>query len=139
MLIVSTLVCLGDISSRRISNRLVAMLLLCSFVLVLSQGHLLASHLLALVLTFLIALVGFYTKVFGGGDAKLLTAFSLSLPLSLIDDALFLVAISGGLLAVFYLVKYRLLKLVPTDEILGLPYGLAISTGFYITILSYYL
>ncbi len=87
----------------------------------------------------ILALVGFSTKVFGGGDAKLLIAFSLSLPFSLIDDALFLVAISGGLLAVIYLVKYRLLKLVPTTGVLGLPYGLAISTGFYITILGYYL
>jgi prepilin peptidase CpaA len=139
MCVAGAIVIISDIMFRRISNRVCLTVFCLSVLAATLQQADIAPHVLSFSVVAIIALVLFFTNVIGGGDAKLMVAFSLSLPLSLIDDALFLMAISGGVLAVFYLVKYRLLKLVPSEGTIGLPYGIAISAGFCTVILSYYL
>ncbi|KLV08948.1 hypothetical protein ABT56_01725 [Photobacterium aquae] len=74
-------------------------------------------------------------NVFGAGDSKLATVLALALPLSSLPFALWLTVMVGGGLAVFYWLKYRLIKRKLKGMDPGLPYGLAIAIGFYIPII----
>ena len=75
-------------------------------------------------------------NVFGAGDSKLATAFAIALLPSKIIDAVILTLLFGGVLAGFYLIKDRLILNKKREDERGLPYGVAISLGFYITIIG---
>lgn len=91
---------------------------------------------------FLITFVLFYFKKIGGGDAKLISVFSLWAGVSGLMPLLFIMAIMGGVLGAVTLVvgKYRPAKensiLLKSQWLLGaqsgareVPYGIAIFTG----------
>lgn len=78
----------------------------------------------------------FVFNIFGAGDSKLATAYSIALLPNQAIDAVVLTLFLGGLLSVFYLIKDRLILKKKREDECGLPYGLAISLGFYITIIN---
>ncbi|WP_186170725.1 prepilin peptidase [Vibrio chagasii] len=71
----------------------------------------------------------------GAGDIKYVVILSLTIPVNDLLLAFILTAFSGGILAISYLVGKRLIRnKVGFQE--GIPYGIAISIGFYLAILT---
>ena len=76
----------------------------------------------------------------GAGDIKYASVLSLTIPVHDLVGALVMMAFSGGILVVFYLVKTKLINKILAKKTLndqkGIPYGVAISIGFYLVILT---
>lgn len=76
----------------------------------------------------------------GAGDIKYASVLSLTIPVHDLVWALVMMAFSGGVLVVFYLVKTKLISKILAKKTLndqkGIPYGVAISIGFYLVILT---
>ncbi|MFZ3408436.1 prepilin peptidase [Vibrio chagasii] len=71
----------------------------------------------------------------GAGDIKYVVILSLTIPVNDLLLAFILTAFSGGILAISYLVSKKLIiNKVGFQE--GIPYGIAISIGFYLAILT---
>lgn len=100
------------------------------------QHDYLASSLLSSIVVLVGSMVLFYFNIMGAGDGKFAAALALAIPWQQLNIALFLTAIIGGVLAMFYLIKYRLI-LRNTKQDPGLPYGVAIGLGFFIPILMH--
>jgi prepilin peptidase CpaA len=71
----------------------------------------------------------------GAGDIKYVAALSLTIPLNDLLWAFVMTAFSGGVLASIYLINKKLARKKPNDQ-QGIPYGIAISVGFYLVILT---
>ncbi|WP_035476686.1 A24 family peptidase [Aliagarivorans taiwanensis] len=69
--------------------------------------------------------------IWGAGDAKLAAVLSIAIPTSSLLNAWLVTLYAGGVLAVVYLIKSRVRHCKPD----GLPYGVAISIGFFSQIL----
>ncbi len=80
-------------------------------------------------------MVLFYLNIMGAGDGKFAAALALAIPWQQLNIALFLTVIVGGVLAVVYFIKYRLILRNKIKQDPGLPYGVAIGLGFFIPIL----
>ncbi|CED60858.1 type IV leader peptidase [Moritella viscosa] len=131
----SILVVYLDCRYRRIPNNLCVIILIVSLYLTI-EGNNISLHFLSGLIIFSSTTILFKFNIFGAGDSKLATAYSIALLPNEVIDAVILTLFIGGLLSVFYLIKDRLiLKKARADEC-GLPYGLAISFGFYITIIN---
>ncbi|WP_428751162.1 A24 family peptidase [Vibrio cionasavignyae] len=139
MLITSALVCASDVALRKISNIFGVIIFMCSILLLLETKQELTMHFLSLCIVSVIVLTAFGLNILGGGDVKLMLAFSIAIPIHYLGDAIFNVAIVGGMLSILYLVKYRVLRFVPEGGEAGLPYGIAISLGFFSTIYKLYI
>ncbi|MFA0144922.1 prepilin peptidase [Vibrio lentus] len=76
----------------------------------------------------------------GAGDIKYAAVLSLTIPLNDLLWAFVMTAFTGGFLAVIYLVNNKLIskKLIrkASNDQQGIPYGIAISVGFYLVILT---
>ena len=70
----------------------------------------------------------------GAGDIKYAAALSLVIPLSDLSSAYILTALAGGILSLIYLIFKILFKDKPSSKE-GIPYGIAISIGFYLIVL----
>lgn len=143
MMLIVFVFSINDIKYRFIHNRHI--IVLASF----QTSFLIVLHLLNInsaLIIFALGLVFFSFGFFGGGDIKYATILSLSLPMELLPHALLLTMLTGGVLACFYL----LLRLVRRAKAKvyggmedsqynpGIPYGVAISVGFYVMILSHW-
>lgn len=129
--------CVSDIRQRRISNlSCLAVLVICIW-LALSQQQLIAGLLSGCSICFF-SLLLFKLRWLAAGDGKLASALAVALPIASLSTALLLTVIFGGVLATIYLIKYRVIQKIPRGEDSGLPYGIAISLGFYIPILARY-
>ncbi|UJF17667.1 hypothetical protein L0B53_01755 [Vibrio sp. SS-MA-C1-2] len=73
------------------------------------------------------SLVLFSIGFWAGGDAKLVMAISPLLLPSQLMDWLVMIALFGGVLSLFYLIKYRVIY--KQKENPHLPYGVAIVAG----------
>lgn len=71
----------------------------------------------------------------GAGDIKYVVILSLTIPINDLLLAYILTAFAGGILAFSYLVSRNLFKRNPYAKD-GIPYGIAISVGFYLVILT---
>ncbi|WP_373943595.1 prepilin peptidase [Vibrio chagasii] len=71
----------------------------------------------------------------GAGDIKYVVILSLTIPINDLLLAYILTAFAGGILALSYLVSRNLFKRNPHAKD-GIPYGIAISVGFYLVILT---
>ncbi|MFA0311764.1 peptidase [Vibrio splendidus] len=71
----------------------------------------------------------------GAGDIKYAAVLSLTIPLNDLLWAFVMTAFAGGFLAVIYLVNNKLIRKASNDQ-QGIPYGIAISVGFYLVILT---
>ncbi|MEO9496356.1 MAG: prepilin peptidase [Vibrio splendidus] len=96
------------------------------------------------IMSFLLVLGGgllVYALIWiGAGDIKYAAVLSLTIPLNDLLWALVMTAFTGGFLAVIYLVNNNLIskKLIrkASNDQQGIPYGIAISIGFYLVILT---
>jgi prepilin peptidase CpaA len=130
----SILVVYFDCRYRLISNYICAIIFFVSLYLTVEGGNT-ALHLTSGLIIFLSTAILFKFKVFGAGDSKLATAYSIALLPNQLLDAVILTLLFGGLLSLFYLIKDRLILKKSREDERGLPYGVAISFGFYITII----
>ncbi|OMO20628.1 A24 family peptidase [Vibrio lentus] len=101
------------------------------------------------IMSFLLVLGGgllVYALIWiGAGDIKYAAVLSLTIPLNDLLWAFVMTAFTGGFLAVIYLVNNKLIskKLISkklirkaSNDQQGIPYGIAISIGFYLVILT---
>ena len=96
------------------------------------------------IMSFLLVLGGgllVYALIWiGAGDIKYAAVLSLTIPLNDLLWAFVMTAFAGGFLAVIYLVNNKLIskKLIrkASNDQQGIPYGIAISVGFYLVILT---
>ncbi|WP_025819721.1 A24 family peptidase [Shewanella marina] len=129
-----------DTRYRRIPNRLVAMVLLTSLLISINQygaGQLLQG-LCSSLMVLGVSLLLFKFNIMAAGDGKLASALAITLVPSQLLLPLFLTAMIGGVLAIIYLVKDYVINRNRKRQHRGLPYGVAISFGFYIPILAAY-
>ncbi len=97
------------------------------------------SHAVALVIVFSITYAMFYFGVFGGGDAKLISAFSLWAGVAGLIPLLFFTALGGALVSIATLAlrKWKPVKKTVKDSWIEkaqqgenkVPYGVAIFVG----------
>ncbi len=123
-------VSITDFLHRKIQNNaLLLLLLLQSFL----------SPLDLQITTFLLVLgIGLilYALIWiGGGDIKYAAVLSLTIPLNDLPWAYIMTAFAGGFLAIIYLITRKLISNTSSSQE-GLPYGIAISVGFYLIILT---
>ncbi len=119
-----------DFLHRKIQNNaLLLLLLLQSFL----------SPLDLQITTFLLVLgIGLilYALIWiGGGDIKYAAVLSLTIPLNDLPWAYIMTAFAGGFLAIIYLITRKLISNTSSSQE-GIPYGIAISVGFYLIILT---
>ncbi len=119
-----------DFLHRKIQNNaLLLLLLLQSFL----------SPLDLQITTFLLVLgIGLilYALIWiGGGDIKYAAVLSLTIPLNDLPWAYIMTAFAGGFLAIIYLITRKLISNTSSIQE-GIPYGIAISVGFYLIILT---
>ena len=71
----------------------------------------------------------------GAGDIKYVVILSLTIPVNDLLLAYILTAFAGGILALAYLISKKLIRGNAHSQE-GIPYGIAISIGFYLVILT---
>jgi|TARA_Y100000588_G_scaffold91651_1_gene99012 prepilin peptidase CpaA len=71
----------------------------------------------------------------GAGDIKYAAVLSLVIPLKDLPWSLVMTAFAGGFLAIIYLFSRKLVTNTSNPQE-GIPYGIAISIGFYLIILT---
>ncbi len=71
-------------------------------------------------------------RILGGGDSKLLAAYSLAIPSNFLSTTVLIIALLGGFISLFYVIRTRLFK----KPARGIPYGIAISLGCSLSILA---
>ncbi|SMB78944.1 prepilin peptidase CpaA [Pasteurella testudinis DSM 23072] len=129
ILIVILLIILSwsDINQRIISNSTVLTLLIfiVPFSFLFHGDVFISNALISLVIGFMI----FYFGVIGGGDIKLISVLMLATPTNHIVPFLFLTSIVGLLLIIVGWIFFR-----HSIKENGLPYGVAISAGFLLTL-----
>ncbi|EHK7589770.1 prepilin peptidase [Vibrio parahaemolyticus] len=77
-----------------------------------------------------------YSLIFvGAGDIKYAAVLSLTIPLYELPLAYITTAFAGGFLAIIYLISKKLISNMSRSQE-GIPYGIAISVGFYLVILT---
>ncbi|EKO3811451.1 prepilin peptidase [Vibrio harveyi] len=123
-------VSITDFLHRKIQNNaLLLLLLLQSFL----------SPLDLQITTFLLVLgIGLilYALIWiGAGDIKYAAVLSLTIPLNDLPWAYVMTAFAGGFLAIIYLITRKLISNTSSSQE-GIPYGIAISVGFYLIILT---
>ncbi|HBC3483120.1 TPA: prepilin peptidase [Vibrio parahaemolyticus] len=129
------MVSFSDLRHRTIKNHHVGMIALLAIVIGSADYTLDSIWILGICWSALLVLHIF--NVMGGGDVKLIAAFSLALPTAFLLPALMLVAVFGGVLTTFYLCKrwWITKKSVQEHVQIGLPYGVAICCGFFTALL----
>lgn len=124
----------SDIRSRILPNWLAALLLAFGLVFAAMSGGLetLGWHAAHSAVALVVGMGLFAAGVFGGGDAKFYTGMAAFFPLSMGLKLLLFVAISGGVLALGWIIARRIAptKMGKDEGSFGkLPYGVAIATG----------
>nr|WP_275665476.1 prepilin peptidase [Vibrio sp. Isolate33] len=128
----------------RIIKMVALLLILFIQVYLLSLGGCLYFSTTSIVL--LAGVIVYSFRLLGGGDIKYAAVLSLSLPMELLPSALLLTMLAGGVLASFYLlfnfvrrIKANVNGGVDDSQYnAGIPYGVAISVGFYVMIFSHW-
>lgn len=141
-----TVVAYRDVRTRRIPNEfIVGILALASFRIALAQDPIAGLYTLAasaalFIATFLL----FWRGLLGGGDVKLIGATGLLVGYHNLFEFLFVMSVSGALIAVAVLVRDRLRlrrATTPTPEdqerpaLLTVPYGAAIAAAAVVSLL----
>ncbi|MDW1889718.1 prepilin peptidase [Vibrio sp. Vb1574] len=123
-------VSITDSLHRKIQNNALLLLLLLQIFL---------SPLDLQITTFLLVLgIGLilYALIWiGAGDIKYASVLSLTIPLNDLPLAYIMTAFAGGFLAIIYSITRKLISNTSSSQE-GIPYGIAISVGFYLIILT---
>ncbi len=128
-----------DVSTLWIPNWVSISLAVAFFAAAMAAGmpvSLIGWHLLIAAGVMLVCVVLFYLNVFGGGDAKVISAASLWIGTSAMLPFVFWMALAGGVLGIAMLILRRM-KIKTTKEWLqrlisperGAPYAVAIAAG----------
>ncbi|MGF1748009.1 A24 family peptidase [Vibrio cionasavignyae] len=128
------IVSIFDVKNRRIKNKLLFGLLAIQLVCLGFEN----THVDSMLVVLFIGLIIFRFGWIAAGDVKYAGVLSLSIPMAMLYEAVLFTAYSGGVLVLFYYVKHRM---TPGSQIqdVTLPYGVAISVGFFLTIASHQL
>jgi prepilin peptidase CpaA len=142
---------LHDMAVRTVPNCVAVVLLALGVAARLLSGDLLIGLAVALVV-FVAAALLWFRRLMGGGDVKLLGAVALLAPPGRLPELLLMIALCGGVLAVFYLAMSYLVRRPadgPRRTLLGrlakaeqwrlsrrgpLPYAMAIAGGSIISL-----
>ena len=119
-----------DIKTRTISNELNATIALLAIGFWWVAGDSLwpdvALRIAVAMGIFILFALLFMLRMMGGGDVKMIAALALWLPLNALMVMLTVMALSGGVITVFLLVRQRWR---PNAERPEVPYGVAIAIG----------
>jgi prepilin peptidase CpaA len=119
-----------DIKTRTISNELNAAIALFAVVFWFIAGESLwpdvAIRIGVAIAIFVVFALLFAVKMIGGGDVKMITALALWLPFKALVSMLMVMALAGGVMAIFLLIRQ---KFQPNAERPEIPYGVAIAIG----------
>ncbi len=137
-----------DVRARIIPNRLTAAVAIAGLLHAGVQGFLFSAGHIALVGGLFALCVGLFAcAAIGGGDAKLVPAVAIGLPVASWPTFLFVMAVVGGLIALAMLLQERMRSARPagaevgsgspmravdsctSDSSSGVPYGVAIAAG----------
>ncbi|MCW8344693.1 prepilin peptidase [Vibrio sp. ZSDZ65] len=123
-----------DVKNRRIENKILFGFLAIQLVCLGFEN----SHVDSMLVVLFIGLIIFRFGWIAAGDVKYAGVLSLSIPMAMLYEAMLFTAYSGGVLVLCYYVKHRM---TPGSQIqdVTLPYGVAISVGFFLTIASHQL
>ena len=113
-----------DIKTRTISNELNAAIALLAVAFWWVAGEALWPGVALLLFALFAGL--FMLKMMGGGDVKMIAALALWLPLPALMVMLTVMALAGGIITVFLLIRQRWR---PNAERPEVPYGVAIAIG----------
>lgn len=119
-----------DIRTRTISNEINITIALLAVIFWIVAGEALWPDVairigVALVLFVLFAIL-FMLKMMGGGDVKMIAALALWLPFSALMVMLTVMALAGGVITLFLVIRQRWR---PNAERPEVPYGVAIAAG----------
>lgn len=133
-------VCFSDIKQRMIRNKLVYLMALASAVLtcvaITNKNYPMGWWLIIQPLSVLFVGFGLFALgICGAGDAKLMTALSIVIHPNLWWQTLWLIAVIGGVLAIGYLCYGWFSNNLAAVRTNGLPYGVAISSGVFSSVL----
>lgn len=126
IIILLAVICYTDVRQRIISNKVILLL----FVLILPYAYVTFKevYILNALFTLAVGFLLFSFGIIGAGDIKLLAVLMLTVPTQQIMAFLFLTSFFGFLLIVIGWLFFR--QNIKTQ---GLPYGVAISLGFLLT------
>lgn len=123
-------VSITDFLHRKIQNNaLLLLLLLQSFVSPLDL------HITTFLLVLGAGLILYALIWIGAGDIKYAAVLSLTIPLNDLPWAYIMTVFAGGVLAIIYIITRKLISNTSSSQE-GIPYGIAISVGFYLIILT---
>jgi prepilin peptidase CpaA len=132
---------IADVRKRRLPNLAVAVIGTLFFVDAVVQRmpvHVLLVHLIVGLLVLCAGVVLFFTRVLGGGDAKLAAVIFLWTGSALLMPAFTIISIAGTLVSLISLATYRLDPatyrgplgvLALFSGVRGVPYGVALAVG----------
>jgi prepilin peptidase CpaA len=119
-----------DIRSRTISNELNAAIAILAVVWWWYSGEPLwpdiALRIGVALIVFAVFAALFAVRMMGGGDVKMIAALALWLPLPALMTMLIVMALAGGAITLFLLIRHRWRQNEERPEI---PYGVAIAIG----------
>lgn len=132
-----------DIRFRVIKNVVLLMLFIVQLCLCLIGNE---SYFISASIVFAFGFFLYPLGWLGAGDIKYASLLSLSLPIGLLPIAFILTMMTGGLLSIFYLIFNSVRRrntnkhgdIKEDSYSSGIPYGVAISVGFYVVILSHW-
>lgn len=131
-LILMAFIIRGDISKRKIGNKVCLLVICLSVVSAISHGFVVSSILNSIVI-FIVFFIIWRLGVMGAGDVKLISGYSIAIvPELIIANFVFIGLIGGVQVSVMYIVSL-VRGTTPFDK--GIPYGVAISISG--VILSY--
>ncbi|PKF77956.1 hypothetical protein CW749_18595 [Vibrio sp. vnigr-6D03] len=119
-------ICFSDARHRIIPNKYVLIIAAISITLALINGFILKSSPYA-ALVFIVGFIATIIGIWGGGDTKLLTAFTLGIKPEFLTLALILMCLLGGLQIVVMLIRYRSFQAIREK---GIAYGIPIVLSF---------
>ena len=132
-----------DIRKREIPNLAVVSVLFLYFIYSFAGYSDWQNGLIAAALVFVPTFLLFHFGVFGGGDAKLITAVAPWIGLKALSLFLMVVAITGALLALFmavhgFWIRRHQDQAVVMQEVraIAVPYGVAIAIGGFLPVFS---
>ena len=120
------LICSQDFTTRTIANQLILLVLLITLSLSVYQHN--YSSLLYSGVLLLFGLILWRYNIMGGGDIKLLVAFSLAIKPDFFPLTLVIITGCGGVLALAYYL-FGLFTDLAKVKARGFPYGLPICLG----------
>ena len=119
-----------DIKTRTISNELNATIALLAVIFWFIAGEALwpdvAIRIAVALGVFMVFALLFVLKLMGGGDVKMIAALALWLPFRALIAMLTVMALAGGAIALFLLIRQ---KFRPNADRPEIPYGVAIAIG----------